>query len=149
MKASAYQYLVDSLPLIEEGKKRLGFGFYMTVYFEEGHLSAKRRAVLEVFEDYWSLCGQQLKWVTHPHTHVWQHITPQILPNKWLMQQAEEKYVWDFCYHGGDNFDDCSPFRIQGFGIPSSTYTLSFLNVSFPVTWFTEYQAEDAPSLMS
>lgn len=150
MKELAYQGLADSLPFVENGKKLLWFGFYMTVYFEDGHLLERRQAVLEVFEEYWSWCNEQLKWVTHPETHIWQRIASSVLPDKWLLQQTEEKHVWDFCYHGGDTFDECSPFRIQGLGIPSRApyYDLSFFNVSFPVTWFAEHQDEDAPSLI-
>lgn len=142
-----YDDLIGKLSYAEDGKKLIEIGVYITLYFENGHEREKCQAVLDIFDEYWSLCGNELRWMTHPKTHSWMKILPKYLPEKWLLREIVNKHVWSFHYHGGSTFDECSPFRICGFGIRFTTNKLSFLNASFPVGWFAKHK-KDAPSMV-
>jgi hypothetical protein len=102
---------------------------------------------LDVFNEYYSFCGQRLRWATNPANHRWEELTPSLLPDQWLLKNMETNHVWDFYYHGGRTYDESSAFRIHGLGFPIPARSLSYLSICFPVTWFAENNA-DAPSLI-
>lgn len=148
-KTETYKRLIEALPVFENEKRLLWLGFYFTIYFEDGHTNSKRLAVLDIFNEYCELCGAELKWTTNPQTKVFEKISSANNPNAWLLQSAFKKHVWQLIMHGGNSFDECSPFLFSGFGTPLSPphNCLSFLSISFPITWFADKRPGYAQSL--
>jgi len=148
MSVPPCQIVADSLPKGDQGQNLVTVGFYVTLYFGNGYLPERRCIAYELFREYWSWCGGELRWTTNIRTHVWQPVTPKHSPEAWLRVQPSEAWVWGITYHGGAVFDAASAFRIDavGSGDPATCYNLSYFNVTFPITWF-EHQNEDAPAL--
>ncbi len=66
MNPLSYKYLADKIPFVQNGKTLLSIGFHITFYFGDGSVTESRQAVIKLFNEYMHLCGDQLKWQTHP-----------------------------------------------------------------------------------
>jgi hypothetical protein len=148
MSASAYQWLADSLPVGEEGQPLLDISFYVTLFFEDGHLVERRRAVYEILKEYWFRVGEHLRWTTNLETHNWERVTSKHSADAWRAAQPKEPWVWDVTVHGGATSDAASPYRFEGVGRPDPHLVMSFISAMFPVTWFAEHPEASAVDIM-
>ncbi|PSL23952.1 type VI immunity family protein [Dyadobacter jiangsuensis] len=141
--------IVDSLLPKNGDETLLCLSFYVTLYFEDGHLSAKRRACVDLFDEYRRIFDAPLMWGTHPKKYTWKPFEPSLSPSSWLIDTHQD--VWQYYYHGGKTYDSCSPWRVQAFGYPSMApgHKLSFLNVALPITFFIDQPAFDVPKLFT
>jgi len=149
MNSLSYKYLTDTIPFVQNGKTLLSIGFHITFYFGDGNIIENRQAVIKLFNEYVDLCGDQLKWQTHPVTFNWQKITKEHSPEYWVLENPEETVVWQLCFHGGRTFDECSPYRIEAVGYPDPDRELSYFSVGFPATWFSDPDKEDPVALVT
>jgi len=148
MSASAYQWIADSLPVGKAGQPLLDIGFYVTFFFEDGHLVERRRAVYEIMKEYWFRVGEHLRWTTNLETHKWEPVTAKHSANAWLAFQPNEPRVWDVNLHAGETFDAASPYRFVGLGTPDAESAMSFISAMFPVTWFVEHPEASAVDIV-
>jgi len=148
MNASAFQWLADSLPMGEEGQPLLDIGFYVTFFFEDGHLVERRRAVYEILKEYWFRVGEHLRWTTNLKTYEWEEITARQFADAWFAAQPKEPWKWGVTLHGGATFDAASPYRFEGVGKPDSHLIMSFLSAMFPATWFAEHPEASAVDIV-
>src|SRR5215831_9029048 len=148
MTASAYQWLADSLPVGEAGQPLLDIGFYVTFFFEDGHLVERRRAVYEILKEYWFRVGEHLRWTTNLKTHEWEPVTAQDFGDAWLAAQPNEPRKWNVVLHGGQTFDAASAYRFDGLGLPRRQGSMSFISAMFPVTWFAEHPEASAVDIV-
>ncbi|MGY8682689.1 type VI immunity family protein [Bradyrhizobium sp. UFLA05-153] len=133
---------IDSLPFVD-GKPTLCAAFYVTLYFEDGHLEEKRQACIDLFEDYSKMGGEAFKWrwCTDPKSHRWRRFAPDYHPRCWHLELQGN--VWQYCYHSGETYDNCAPWRICAFGYPLSApgHKLSYFNAAWPVSWLTDFSS--------
>ncbi|HEY1303291.1 MAG TPA: type VI immunity family protein [Vicinamibacterales bacterium] len=148
MSATGYRWLSDFLPVGEEGQPLLDVGFYVTLFFEDGHLIERRRAAYEILKEYWFLVGEHLRWTTNPETHGWEQITAQHSTDAWLAAQPKEPCKWAVILHGGETFDAASPYRVEGLGTPDPRRAMSFITAMFPVTWFADHPEASAVDIV-
>ncbi len=144
-----YKYLADTIPFVQNGKTLLSIGFHITFYFGDGNTQKNRQAIVKIFNEYAQLCGDQLKWQTHPVTFNWQKITKKHSPEYWVLENPKNTVVWQLCFHGGRTFDESSPYRIEAVGYPNPDRRLSFFHVGFPATWFSDPEKEDPVTLVT
>lgn len=144
-----YQYLAKSVPFEENGKILLSIGFHITFYFGDGNMQYKRRAIVELFNEYNRLCGDCLKWQVHPATFNWQGIKEEHSAKNWILKNPKNINVWQATMHGGKAFDESSPYRIEAVGYPKPDRKLSYFTVGFPFDWFAEANREDPVKLVT
>jgi hypothetical protein len=143
-----HRLLGGSVPTDDEGRPLLDFAFYVTLFFENGHLPERRRAAYELLEDYWRRAGDRVRWTTNVRTFEWEPVSAQNAPAAWLAQQPEEPWKWNVCYHGGDAFDVASAVRFDALGIPYPERQLSYVDAMLPATWFAEHPEDDPVALV-
>ena len=100
-----------------DGRVAICFGLAVTLYFRDGHIEPKRRAVLDCFNDYESVAGTALTWhcvgarsrrmsrVSALRDH---DMSPYLLSKLWNEPAAYE-HAWAFFWHDGVDRDDASP----------------------------------------
>jgi hypothetical protein len=131
-----------------EGDVALCFGLAIDFYFRGGETADKRRAMLECFREYESLCGPSLRWWVVENKALRsvaklkvRDMSPYLLSTKWETSEAHEE-ACTFIWHGGERKEDASPIRIEGFGASRFDVEhggdLSYLRVSFPVTFWAD-----------
>jgi len=134
----------DDLVLSDDDGVYLKIGFLATLYFNHAHLEKVRNRVASCFLDYFSLCGDQLKWASFQDKDSWHDLKNEgfITPEQWFSSnQLDENDSWEFEYHGGVNPADASDFSISALGAAkweSETGDLSYLTVHFPLTGFAD-----------
>ncbi|ENU7186568.1 hypothetical protein ACFIC9_002544 [Salmonella enterica] len=64
-------YLNRFFPKDSDGYNISQLVFYFGFFFPDGYKSEYRNKVIAVSEEYWSLCGSELKWMTDPHSLHW------------------------------------------------------------------------------
>ena len=148
MNTAGYRLLSDSLPVGDEGQPLVDVGFYITLFFENGHLPERRLAAYQLFKEYWFRVGDHLRWTTDVKTYNWEPITTKYSPEAWLAQQPKEPWTWNICVHGGDTFDAASAFRFDALGTPSPELHLSYVHATFPASWFAEHPEASAVDIM-
>jgi hypothetical protein len=89
MNASGYRWLADFLPVDEQGQPLLDIGFYVTLFFEDGHLVERRRAAYEILKEYWFRVGAHLRFTTNLKTHEWELVTGASLRQRVARGPAE------------------------------------------------------------
>lgn len=140
--------------LADKGRVAACCGLAATFYVREGHTEANRTAALECFNEYDRLCGSSLQWcrasaesnrLGRTAKLRSRDMSPYLLSPKWDLPEAEDRacaYYW----HGGKRQHDASPFKINYFASPKMYVevddSLSFFQVSFPVLWFREREAD-------
>lgn len=123
-------------------------GLAATMYFRGGHTDRKRRAALECVQEYLALCGSSLRWwvvegrTISPVSKLKSlDMSPYLLSRKWNTPAAHDE-PWALLWHGGEDRDDASPLSLEALGASAldaeAGADLSFLRVSFPVTWFAD-----------
>lgn len=148
MNTAGYQLLADSLPVGDAGQPLLDVGFYISLFFENGHLPERRFAAYQLFKEYWFRVGDHLRWTTNLKTYAWEPITTEFSPEAWLAQQPKEPWKWSVTVHGGDTFDAASAFRFEALGLPSPELKLSFVNAAFPAAWFAQHPEASAVDIL-
>ena len=148
MSASAYQWLADSLPVGEAGQPLLDIGFYVTFFFEDGHLPERRRVAYEILKEYWFRVGEHLRWTTNLKTHEWQPVTAKDFADAWFAAQPKEPWKWNVTLHGGETFDAASPYRFDGLGLPNPERSMSYISAMFPATWFADHAEASAVDIV-
>lgn len=89
MTALNYKYLFDAIPFERDGKTVLSLGFHITFYFGDGSTQDKRQAILQLCNEYQALCGNHLKWQTHPTNFNWKSIKEEYSPEHWILKNLE------------------------------------------------------------
>jgi hypothetical protein len=148
MNATSYRWLSDFLPVGDEGQPLLDVGFYVTLFFEDGHLVERRRAAYEILKEYWFRVGDHLRWITNLKTHQWEKVTTQNFADAWFAAQPTEPWKWNVTLHGGATFDAASPYRFDGLGAPDPQTGMSFISAMFPVAWFAEHPEASAVDIV-
>src|SRR5690606_25518192 len=84
-----------------------------------GHQPEIQRSIGECFDAYFNLCKDRLKWTSHPDYNSWKDLqkSSPLTPTQWFQShQLDPDDNWEFYYHGGEEYDDASAFRIHGLG---------------------------------
>ena len=137
-----YQYLSDSIPFQRDGKTLLSLGFYITFYFGNCDTQENRQAIVQLCNEYQALCGEHLKWQTHPTNSNWKSIKEDYSPEHWILKNPEDRAVWQVTRHGGKTFDESSPYRLETIGYPDPGRRLSYFTVGLPFDWFADPNRE-------
>jgi Protein of unknown function (DUF3396). len=102
---------------------------------------------MQVAQDYWNLCGKDLKWMTHPRTFRWKKIPKNYTMSDWLAKYPEEDWVWQMIFHGGRINKEANNYQILGVGDSRRTFDTSYLYLFMPIDWFDGHTDEDPLTL--
>ncbi|MDY6994779.1 MAG: DUF3396 domain-containing protein [Pseudomonadota bacterium] len=136
----------DNLSITDnENRIVLQIALIATLYIEKGHTLQKREAIADCFQEYRSRVGEHLIWA-HSGKKGFQKLNEANIddPNQWLRRSDWDiRSGWEFFWHGGEQKDAASHFRMRGFGARKKDSelhnALSFLNVCLPLTWFADH----------
>lgn len=132
-------YFDRFFPKDNDGYDKVVLGHYFGFFFANGYEKEKRARAMQVAEDYWQLCGQHLKWMTHPRTFNWRKIPKEFTMQQWLTSYPIENWVWQMAFHGGHIPTEVSNYQIIGNGNSRETFSTSHLYLFVPIDWFTLY----------
>ena len=120
-------FLRRFFPRDEAGYDMVGLAFYFSFHFPDGYRADARRRAAEVCADYWSLCGQHLRWMITPLKSVWQPIPAGYRMDRWLSAYPDRDWVWSMIFHSGRIRSEAASYEIVGVG--DSTETFGYSNL--------------------
>lgn len=135
---SAPAFLERFFPKDESGLDQAALAFYFGFYFPDGFRAEKRLRAFAVLEDYWSLFGTQMHWMTHPRTFHWQDIPKDFKVKDWLDAYPTDDWVWQMIFHSGRSREEAAQYEVIGAGASLRTHKISYLYLSVAATAFAD-----------
>jgi hypothetical protein len=138
----------------EEGRVVLRVGLVATWYFHEGYTLEKRQAVADCYDEYQASFGEHLRWrvveggLFGPAKRKRRNHLDYLLKPGFAAAKSDNN--WAFIFHGGENKEDASDFRIDGLGasrMECERGELSYLTIALPLSLLTE-RSGDFPELV-
>lgn len=121
-----------------KGDVLLNFCYSITLYAPDLSAPQRKEAVLAIFDDYVSLYGARMNWMTNPVSGAWKPLHGRadgyLMPGEWLMHKPEED-GYAFLFHGGEKKADASDvsFMVMARGQrDADCKDLSYLCCRFP-----------------
>jgi hypothetical protein len=133
----------------EEGRIVVQMTLLCTLYFEGAGSPEVRERVAACFDEYESVCGEHLRWIKHPKSlRLFPVGTSKVpSPREWL-QKLGEGSGWELMFHGGEDPDEASSFKVRALGSPDAEGDLSYFQASLPVNWYAK-NSGGFPTLVS
>ncbi|EBP8224587.1 DUF3396 domain-containing protein [Salmonella enterica] len=132
-------YLNRFFPKDSDGYNISQLVYYFVFFFPDGYKSEYRNKVIAVSEEYWSLCGSELKWMTDPYSLHWKKIPGDYDFAKWRSAYPEGDWCWQMIFHSGRVKYESPQYCIDGLGNSTQTYNTSHLYLCVPVIWFSDH----------
>lgn len=126
-------------PKDESGRELIRLSFYFSFQFPDGFHAESRRRAVAVANDYWSLCGSKMKWMTTPLKHQWKQVPAGYSIDQWQSAHPQGDWVWQMLFHSGESKSEAAEFQISGLGNSTQTFAYSHLFLFLPPTWFSEH----------
>lgn len=129
-------------PVVVEGRVALCCAAMVTLYFNDGYTGDKRRALLELVDEYLGWAGARLQWwftegrrFSRVSGLKSMDMSAYLLTSKY--EQPDSDLKWSFMWHGGVHSEDASEIRLEGLGASRMECErhggLSYVRASFPI----------------
>ena len=70
----------------------VSLAFYFSFHFPDGYRADARRRAADVCADYWTLCGDRLRWMPSPIKCLWQQVPAGYTMDRWLAAYPAEDW---------------------------------------------------------
>lgn len=130
-------YINKLMPKDKDGYNLSTFVYYFSFFFPDGYRKECKNKAIEVCEEYWTLCGNKLKWMT-ARNHHWKKIPEDYNLQQWSLTYPDSDWCWDMTFHAGRVRYESSPYCINGVGNSTQIHATSYLYLCIPFTWFSE-----------
>ena len=132
----------EKLAIVVNDMVMMQIGLLCTLYFDTAHECETRETIIQIADEYWSECGENLRWMTDPKTYHWKALKGCPVPKiREHISKLSENHSWQITLHGGPHKDEASDFRFEAAGTPAwelKKNYLSYMQVCFPLTWFAD-----------
>lgn len=140
----AYKVLNDYLSIVyKNGHIALQPGVTAALYIENAYRLAVREAVVVACELYTSRAAQHLRWALNPDTDDMEPFgTGKGTSVRDWLPLLEERSEYELIMHGASDEQSASAWSLEALGIARRSYdTVSFLRISFPLSFIAESRA--------
>ena len=134
--------MLKNFSVIKDGRVLLCIGLQITLYIEDAHLPGKRDGLIQCFDDYWDLCGDQLFWASEPlhHRHWLDLRKEKLVPLREWLPGLDHNKPWSITCTGGKTTVDASEFNIEIGCAGAWENDLSSITATLPFAWFSGHE---------